>query len=321
MSRCEQTLGPGVAAYQTLSNAGKLCDLAPFDATISAMCKASSGEIRNTLMQEADDKVLCAMLCCCNKNPLASDDGKKNAYQKCVESTLAGIEQAMGNNSRFKPEVSYNMRANPPEPLMGKDECGDLTTCSLKFPGEYGRMRGRINRDFPNEEAFEDKDTRRPDVIIVNDPSKPPTQDNINRVVEMKFGNDPYGRKQSESYDSISAHKTTLLDAKTCGCDDEQRTKEQVALVMAAKEVEETQVSTMSRVLSGVGAVVAGIATVGAALVPFDGPAGEIALGSLTARLAARAAASTALSTTARTALARNAAQAWERLYQTSPAF
>lgn len=320
---CEETLGPGIGAYQDLTNAGKLCDLAEFDDTVAAMCKAAAGEARNRAMEEVDKKILCALLCCCKVNPIKGTikkkDGseeEKNYYQICVSNTVKNLERSSGHNSRFKAELSYNMRANPPDPLMDKDLTGNLNTRSLLFPAEYGRMKGRMNRDYPGAEPYGEKDTRRPDVIIVRDPSKPPVQGNISRVVEMKFG-DPYGEEQEASYRRIGGKRPLKLDPKICGCNDDDRTKGQVALVAAAKAVKDSDVSTFERVLSGAGATICGVATVAAALFPLDGPLGEIALGSATAGLAARAFASTALSAASKRALVRGAAESWETLFAT----
>lgn len=97
-------------------------------------------------------------------------------------------------------------------------------------------------------------------------------------------------------------------------------TQEQVALVTAAKSVRDSQVSLGDRVLSGVGTVLSGIATGIAVVSPFEGPAGDIALGTLTASLAARTFASSALSAAARQTLARNAATSWQSIFRSGAA-
>lgn len=318
---CEETLGPGIAAYQQLSDAGKLCELAEFDDNTAAICRGATGATRNRAMWEADKKVLCALLCCCNSNPGTSESGA-NSYQGCVSATLGNTQRALGGDSRFKPEVSYNMRAFPPEPMMERGILGGLTTTPMPWnSGGISHMRNRIERDFPNMSPEYGRDTRRPDVVIVNDPSRPPTQDNISRVVEMKFGSDTPGRGQIEAYNDIGGRRTEVLDVEECGCSDddensEENTQNMTAFVTTAQSVYDSQVSMGGRVLAGVGTVLGGIATVGAALVPFDGPLGEAALGTLTAGLATRVFASSALSAAARQALARNAATAWTRIYR-----
>ncbi|SDI45321.1 VRR-NUC domain-containing protein [Paraburkholderia phenazinium] len=47
-------------------------------------------------------------------------------------------------------------------------------------------------------------DIRRPNVVIVNNPSLPPTQDNIKNVVEIKFPPDKVDLKQQAAYEEIA---------------------------------------------------------------------------------------------------------------------
>lgn len=234
-----------------------------------------------------DKKVLCALLCRCAANPTASATGR-NAYQGCVSGALNAAQRAMGGDSRLKPEVSFNKRAVPPEPLMERGLFGGLTTTPIPWDrGGIAHMRNRIERDFPGVGPMHGTDTRRPGVVIVNNPERPPTRDNIASVVEMKFPGDTLRKDQRTAYQSITGRPARVLDVQQCGCRNDDNTQAQTALVAAAKEVQDAQVANAARLLLGAGAVVTGIATVGAALVPFDGPAGEIGLGALTARLAA----------------------------------
>lgn len=193
---------------------------------------------------------------------------------------------------------------------------GGLTTTPIPWnQGGISHIRNRIERDFPGVAPIGGLDTRRPDVTIVHDPSRPPTRDNIANVVEMKFGTDQPGPQQLESYRRITGRPPIELDVEICGCDDYDTKEKQLELVTAAAEARDRQISVGGRVLSGAGAVLTGIATVGAAAIPFDGPVGELALGRLTAGLAGRALASSALGVAGRQAIARNAASAWQRLY------
>lgn len=312
---CDETLGPGLAAYQQMTDAGTLCALADFDDNIVQLCRGATGAARNQLMEEVDKKMLCALLCCCSRDPNISPSGRQ-AFQSCVSGTLARAQQDMGGDSRFKPEVSYNMRTYPPEPMMERGLLGGLTTTPIPWnSGGNAHINNRIERDFPGVRPEHGRNTRRPDVVIVHDPSQPPTQDNIANVVEMKFPGDSYGEDQLRAYQDIAGGDIIELDVDTCGCNDDDTTQEQVALVTAAAEARDRQVSLGDRVLSGAGAVLTGIATVGAAALPFDGPVGEVALGGLTAGLVGRVLASSALGAAGRQAIARNAASAWQRLY------
>ncbi len=53
---------------------------------------------------------------------------------------------------------------------------------------------------------------RRPDVVIVNDPTKPPTQDNIKQVVEIKFPPDKMDERQELAYIRIAGDETKLVE-------------------------------------------------------------------------------------------------------------
>jgi VRR-NUC domain len=61
---------------------------------------------------------------------------------------------------------------------------------------------------------------RRPDVVIVNDPTRPPTQDNIKQVVEIKFPPDTVSREQRRAYADIagSSDKVVVLGPEDCDC-------------------------------------------------------------------------------------------------------
>nr|WP_244106587.1 nuclease [Paraburkholderia phenazinium] len=63
---------------------------------------------------------------------------------------------------------------------------------------------------------------RRPDVVIVNDPTQPPVQSNIKAVVEMKF-DDGFGYGQEMSYRRIAGDNSKYVSLKRadCECGDE----------------------------------------------------------------------------------------------------
>ncbi|MBN3788149.1 VRR-NUC domain-containing protein [Burkholderia sp. Ac-20353] len=79
--------------------------------------------------------------------------------------------------------------------------------------GEYKRGIGNV---------------RIPDVVIVKDPAKEPTQDNLDAVVEMKFKGDSYStRHQKQDEDIAGPHASAvLLTPADCGCPDDDERKQ-----------------------------------------------------------------------------------------------
>ena len=69
-----------------------------------------------------------------------------------------------------------------------------------------------------------------PDVVIVKDPLKPPTQDNIKQVVEMKFPDDEYRPRQREDYIVIAGDESKMvpLELKDCDCNQREPDKSKV---------------------------------------------------------------------------------------------
>ena len=67
---------------------------------------------------------------------------------------------------------------------------------------------------------------RRPDVVIVNDPKKPPTQDNIKQVVEMKFPPDPHNKEQAQDYGKIAGDENKVIEMQSTDCDCSQENQQ-----------------------------------------------------------------------------------------------
>ncbi|WP_311434961.1 VRR-NUC domain-containing protein [Herbaspirillum huttiense] len=60
---------------------------------------------------------------------------------------------------------------------------------------------------------------RRPDVITVLDPAKPPTQENIKQVVEIKFPPDKITTPQQNAYIEIAGDEKKLVTIGPQDCD------------------------------------------------------------------------------------------------------
>ncbi len=119
-----------------------------------------------------------------------------------------------GAPTEYRPEQSYDMTTEPPFPIMDYDD-----------PLEpHSTIRQWIRDVWPSKgKTYPSGDVRRPDVVIVNDPSQPPVQSNIKTVVEMKFPGDLYGPDQEDDYIEIagSPSKFAHLGAAACGCGDD----------------------------------------------------------------------------------------------------
>lgn len=310
MSACETALAPGLAAYQQLTDAGRFCDLAAFDDSMAALCQGAAGAARNRALAKADEKMLCAVFCCCSNNPVPGEGGQ-GGYDTCASQTLSAAERFMDNDSRFKSQVSYNMRPDTPEPLMERGLFGGLTTESIPWTrGGIEHIKNRIGQDgFP----YQSGDARRPDVVIVRDPSRPPTPDNVSRVVDFKF-TDSLNRAQEDAYARIGGQPPLVIDSEKCDCSDDE-TRKQLELVTAAQSVVENDRSMLNRIGLGALGTVAAVATVALAIVPVDGPLGETAAGAGTMAAFSRAFAASGWTAARQAAAAATASSRWSTLY------
>lgn len=313
MSACEQTLGPGLAAYQELTDAGRFCELASFDDNIATICRGATGEARNRALAAADKRMLCAVLCCCAQQPVASQGGR-NGYQTCADRTFSAAEEFMGHDSRFKPEVSYNMRTVPPTPLMERSLFGNLTTEAIDWdPGGIEHIKNRIEQDGGG--PYQPGNARRPDVTIVRDPSLPPLGPNISRIVDFKFGGDTMSGDQSRAYTEIGGRPPLVLDENECDCSSDDETRGQVALATAAQDVREHDRSVLNRIGWGTVGTVAALGTIALAIFPLDGPVGEVAAGASSVAAFGRAFAAAGWTVARRQAATALSTQRWQSIY------
>ena len=165
-------------------------------------------------LDAGDKKVLCSAMCFCQKQPNIGVDGQ-SLKQVCVSGQLKALDATLFHRSEYKSEVTYDMTKRPPEPIMDKavvTKSRDLWpgwTKSL-WPKDTTRPAPyKPNRGY----------TRRPDVVIVNDPLKPPAQGNIKQVVELKFPGDGFRLGQREDYIVIAGDETKMVPLKLEDCD------------------------------------------------------------------------------------------------------
>lgn len=288
-SKCVGTMAPKVAmASQALSRGESL------ERALSMICEECLELVSDLTSTEVDNRLLCQVMCCCSDNPSVSTKGR-NMHQQCVHEVLTKANVIQSWNSRYKSEISYDMTATNeagdprPRPFMHRVAGADTTR-----PSNYwlGRAKSEI-KDYQGGQNM----VRRPDVVIVRDPSLPPTQDNIERIVEMKFVGDVIKRGALAAYGEIAGDmdKADLMrEGVECICPDDRERETQPEVIPVPKQKEETDVNWEGvgvAALWGAVTVVAAVGTVAAIVCPFDGPFGDAAGAAATVGAASRTAA------------------------------
>ena len=159
-----------------------------------------------------DHTVMCSVLCCCNESPNAGAAGQE-LKQGCVHDVFQEADKALDWQSRYKSELSWNMRRNEPgatpTPFMHRDTNGNDTT----ERSHYWQARLGEVVDYQPSQG----DVRRPDMCMPADPSRPPNPvDNMDAVVEVKFGDDPPDYEQDRAYTRIAGDKEKYFKYR-CG--------------------------------------------------------------------------------------------------------
>ncbi|EYF03899.1 VgrG protein [Chondromyces apiculatus DSM 436] len=132
---------------------------------------------------------VCAVICLCDR-----DRAPHKRKQDCVTARLWAMEEASGHTGKIKAEVPYDMSTRPPTPIM-----------SRRDPRRASRRRW--------------KGSKIPDVVVVRDGARAPTQDNIEKIIEIKFPPDSLHRDQRFKYDDIAGEAPfEVLDPERCGC-------------------------------------------------------------------------------------------------------
>ena len=152
---------------------------------------------------DPEKPVICDAMCFCksardlpNTGPGPVVRGKTGRNrQQCVADRLWAYDRALSNQSTIKAEVPYDMSQDPPAPVMSRNDPTRPT---------HSRPAG----------------SKIPDVVLVNDPTKPPTQDNIRKIIEMKFDNDPLDPNQITVFEQIAPPGVPIetWTTETCGC-------------------------------------------------------------------------------------------------------
>lgn len=183
-------------------------------------------------------------MCKCNKIGVATKGGNRILRQTCVAQRLNAANATSiamsGKPTEYLPEVAYDMSPTPPAPpvpIMSEDS--PLVPHNVLPEWIRERWPGGMRGYRAGKKAGLDQ-IRRPDVVIVNDPSQPPVQSNIRAVVEMKF-DDEFGRGQEYSYRRIAGNSSKFVPLRRskCGCRDEEPEARPVQSTQAESELDE----------------------------------------------------------------------------------
>ncbi|AEQ95458.1 VRR-NUC domain-containing protein [Xanthomonas oryzae] len=166
-----------------------------------------------------DMAVLCLIICSCLHDPLIGVAGQK-LYQLCVSSKLRSLD--WNHLSRYKPEVNYDTTQQPPAPIM---DSGLATKAHDWLKGWIDKYWDEPGKDRPPFRPCAGL-IRRPDVVTVIDPTRPPTQDNLEDVIEIKFPGDEMSVEQIRDYTAITGKEPVLLKSKECKCSKQEQPQE-----------------------------------------------------------------------------------------------
>jgi hypothetical protein len=293
---CKERLVPEVIATSLAFTHGTLGDIHDFGSSVCPCPPSTIDDVLdeiNALGEEVHSNLMCKIMCCCRQEPNRNRSGGP-LYQNCVDQVVHNADRALGYESIYKSEISYNMHKadenqgpeNTPTPFMHRVNGQDTTERSHRW---QSRTQSEVEGYQPGVGMV-----RRPDIIVVKDPTRPPYTDNVAEVIEMKFMDDlPMDAQRRKDYIRIAgdvSNLTEMKEGKECKCLGDQKETNQVPEMLPAynpqQESEEEKEDAFDseralEIAQGVGAFVAGLAFLGLAAVSvvnvFDGPVGEVA--------------------------------------------
>lgn len=177
-----------------------------------------------------DKGYLCSKICMCNAGTKLRDRLGRELKQRCTTVSIWDDEDRNQLVWRYKAEVGYSMKANPPAPLMSREQPNRAS----RFPLGRAMGEGLLKRQL---EGRPQKGLLRiPDCIVLKATGVElasmraaghidwkrlmPVQSNIETVVEIKFDGDELKKEQLTDYRIIagSVDKFRLLEAGDCDC-------------------------------------------------------------------------------------------------------
>ncbi len=177
-----------------------------------------------------DKGYLCSKICMCNAGTKLKDRLGRQLKQRCTTVSIWDDEDKNQLVWRYKAEVGYSMKANPPAPLMSREQPNRAS----RFPLGRAMGDGLLKRQL---EGRPQKGLLRiPDCVVLSVTGAElatmraaghidwkrlmPIQSNIETVVEIKFDGDELKREQLTDYRLIAGgvDKFRLLEAGDCDC-------------------------------------------------------------------------------------------------------
>lgn len=189
--------------------------------------KGSQGKVL-VLSDPMDRGYLCQKMCHCNVNAKLNKLGHV-LKQRCTTASIWADEEVNQLVWRYKAEVGFSMRANPPKPLMSIEQPNRPS----RFPLGHAIGEGLLKRDL--EGKMQKGLLRIPDCIILKLTGAElaamragsvidwkrliPVRDNIETVLEIKFVGDRLSNRQLSDYRLIAGRdRFRLLETTDCDC-------------------------------------------------------------------------------------------------------
>ena len=265
---CVSAMKPAVMSA-SLVQSGNLSAAAGGPSKLIQGCPCGAdGRPPAALRRAIDDKLFCAVMCCCKKGASVGA-ANQSLKQQCVDDVFTAADEDLGWKSRYKSEISYvmNPASSPGQPMPLMSQTSGIPT----KPTDYwqGRARQQLGTQWIPGTGM----IRRPDIVVVDNPALPPVGSNVERVVEMKFDGDVSDPAASLGYEQIAGGDPTKFsilraggapqpgEQPPCDCDSDENKRYVPVLTPEAQAEQERKAKTI-RQAAGAGAAAAGIMAV-----------------------------------------------------------
>lgn len=190
--------------------------------------KGSHGKVVY-LTNPLDRGYLCQKMCGCNTGTAIRNQLGHELKQRCTSVRIWADEEINQLVWRYKAEVGFSMKANPPKPLMSVEQPNRPS----RFPLGRAMGEGLFKREL--EGGPQKGLLRIPDCIVLNTTGAElaamraggtiawarliPVKPNIEIVLEIKFAGDRLDGYQQKAYETIAGEERfRLLKTSDCNC-------------------------------------------------------------------------------------------------------